>query len=144
MQDHQMLVKSVFSAIDAMNAEAFAAYLTDDGVFAFGNMQPAKGRASIISASNNFFSRISGIKHEIVGVWGLTDTVIVQLMVTYTRRDGNVVQLPCANIWKLRQDKDFGLSDLHGRQSGLCMTWNTATSRSVEEEGYERPTPAYT
>jgi uncharacterized protein (TIGR02246 family) len=105
MLDHQKLVKSVFSAVDAMNPKAFAELLTADGVFAFGNMPPARGRTDVASATRQFFNSISGIKHEIVGVWNENDTVIVQLMVSYTRRDGKVVELPCANIWKLQQDK---------------------------------------
>jgi ketosteroid isomerase-like protein len=103
MTSAQSLAESVFKTVDAMQPEAFAQFLAEDGAFIFGNMPAAKGRAAVAGAVKQFFSSISGIKHHIAGVWQEGDTVTVELEVSYTRKDGKVVTLPCANIWKLNQ-----------------------------------------
>lgn len=99
------LAQSVFKAIDAMKPEEFGEYLTGDCRFAFGNWPSAEGRAATIGTVANFFSGINGISHEIQQVWESGDTVIVKLGVTYHRKDGKVITLPCANIWKMDRDR---------------------------------------
>ena len=96
----QELAKIVFSKVDAMETEAFAQHLTEDGVFVFGNFPAANGRAAIIEAVSNFFAGIDGISHNIQNVWENGDIVVVRLSVTYRRKDGQSITLPCANIWK--------------------------------------------
>jgi hypothetical protein len=92
-----------------MQPEVFAEFLTEDGKFIFGNMPAAKGRTAVANPVKQFFGTINGIKHHIAGVWHEDNTVIVELAVSYTRKDGEVVTLPCANIWKL--DKQNKISD---------------------------------
>jgi len=103
------LAESVFEAVDAMRPEAFGEFLSEDGIFTFGNMPTAKGRAATVAAVSRFFGSIAKLKHEIVGVWQQGDTVFVQLSVRYTRKDGKILTLPCANIWKL--DRNNKIAD---------------------------------
>lgn len=99
------LAQAVFGRVDAMKPEAFAELLTEDGSFTFGNFPAAVGREAAARAVGAFFAGIDGISHEIEEVWESGDTVIVKLGVTYDRKDGQSVTLPCANIWTCRDGK---------------------------------------
>tara|TARA_B110000003_G_scaffold273462_1_gene311251 strand:+ start:3583 stop:3942 length:360 start_codon:yes stop_codon:yes gene_type:complete len=99
------LAQAVFSRVDAMDAQGFASYLTADSKFVFGSWPAAEGPEAAAQAVGDFFGGIDGISHEIQDVWENGDTVSVRLAVTYTRKDGTSVTLPCANIWKCEGGK---------------------------------------
>lgn len=101
----KQLAQAVFSAVDAMDPATFAEFLTENGTFTFGNFPTATGRAEAAQAVGDFFAGIDGISHNIQGVWEEGDTVITKLAVTYTRKDGTSVTLPCANIWRCEGGK---------------------------------------
>lgn len=94
-------VTEMFASIDAMDADKFASYLTPDGRFQFGNAEPCVGRAATRDGVAAFFSSINGLRHTITGYWQQGDVVIVELSIDYTRKDGKVVTLPCANIFRM-------------------------------------------
>ena len=62
-------VEDLFSTIDRMDAEAFAGFITEDGSFRFANWPQARGREAIVETVGQFFAGISGISHDLVGVW---------------------------------------------------------------------------
>ena len=96
------LAINVFSKVDAMKPEEFAAFLTADGGFTFGNWPTARGREAVAKVVGDFFTGIDGISHDIQGVWKDGDTVVIRLGVTYNKKDGTSITLPCANIWKIK------------------------------------------
>ncbi len=95
-------VEHLFAAIDAMQADTFAAFLTEDARFTFGNAASIDGRAAIRDAVATFFGTIKALRHEITNVWEVGETVICQLAITYTRHDNRVVAIPAANIFHMR------------------------------------------
>ena len=99
------LANIVFSRVDAMDAQGFASHLTADSKFVFGNWPAAEGPEAAAQAVGEFFNGIDGIEHDIQDVWECDDTVCVRLAVTYHRKDGTSVTLPCANIWERQGDK---------------------------------------
>ena len=98
MRDH---VTEMFADIDSMDADKFVSYLTPNGRFQFGNAEPGVGRVAIRDGVAGFFSTINGLRHTITGYWQQGNVVIVELAVEYTRKDGKVVTLPCANIFRM-------------------------------------------
>ena len=100
MTNGRALAEAVFGAVDSMRGEAMAAFMTPDGSFTFGNAEPAVGRAAIAAATNHFFGMVAGLSHRIEDVWEQDRTVVVRLAITYTRKDGRSVVLPCANVWR--------------------------------------------
>lgn len=103
--DGMQLANAVFAEVDAMKPEAFGSYLTEDCSFIFGNWPAAEGRQAAVGAVSDFFAGINGISHDIQDVWEDGDTVVVRLGVTYHRKDGQSLTLPCANIWKRTGDQ---------------------------------------
>jgi uncharacterized protein (TIGR02246 family) len=52
--------RDLFAAIDSMDAEAFAAFFTDDGMFRYGSQPPVQGRDAVRDYVAGFFSSIAG------------------------------------------------------------------------------------
>lgn len=97
-------MKELFGAVDAMDAQGFSRYFTDDARFRFGNAPTLTGRAAIASSIKDFFSGLQGLRHEINDVWEQDDVVVSEVEVTYTRKDGSEVHLPAATIARCKDD----------------------------------------
>lgn len=91
-------MKELFETVDAMDAQGFATYFTEDAHFRFGNAPSLNGRAAIASSIEDFFSNLKGLRHTIHDVWEIDDAVISEVEVIYTRLDGTEVQLPAATV----------------------------------------------
>jgi len=92
----------LFAAIDARDAAAFAAFLTSDGEFRFGNSPPVIGRPAITAAVAGFFAAIGGCRHRLRATWQGPGSAVCEGEVTYTRQDGSTVTVPFANVFALR------------------------------------------
>ena len=101
----QGLVRDVFFAVDRMDPDEFVSYLTEDARFKFGNAQAVVGRQGIKKAVSGFFGTIKALSHSVLNVWELGDSVISEVEVTYTRKDGKSVVLPCMNLFHMKGNK---------------------------------------
>lgn len=101
MADHT-LINDLLAAIDRKDAKAFAAFLTPDASFRFANNAAVVGREAIEAAVGAFFEAIQKVSHDLENQWSLPNTAICMGVVTYTRHDGSALQVPFANILKLR------------------------------------------
>jgi SnoaL-like domain len=109
MTSTQHYVADLFDAVDALDATAFAERFTEDGAFRFGNAPPVVGRQQIEASVAGFFSTISGLKHEIVGVWsGVWEggaVTSVETTVMYLRKDATVTDaIPVTSTLRMRGD----------------------------------------
>jgi ketosteroid isomerase-like protein len=91
-------VAQTFADIDAFDPDKFAAHLTPDVTFRFGNADPVTGRAAVREGVAGFFATIDGLTHHLRNVFESGDTVIVQADVEYRRQDGKTVTVPNADI----------------------------------------------
>jgi ketosteroid isomerase-like protein len=91
----------LFAAIDARDADAFAAFLADDGEFRFGNAPPVVGRAAIRTAVAGFFAAIGGCRHRLLASWTGPSSAVCEGEVTYTRQDGSTLTVPFVNVFTL-------------------------------------------
>jgi len=92
----------VYQAIDSMEGRAFANCLTENFTFVFGNSDAVIGRASAAAAAQGFLNQIAGVKHHLLNAWAFDDVVVSQVSVTYTRKDGSILTIAAASIWKLK------------------------------------------
>ena len=97
-------LNDMFAAIDAMDADAFNAFLTPDAMFRFGGGDPVHGHAAIKEAVDAFWASIAGCRHEILTVVRQGDTLACDGLTTYTRHDGREVTVPFADIFELRDE----------------------------------------
>nr|WP_322661716.1 AtaL-like protein [Dendronalium sp. ChiSLP03b]MDZ8206788.1 AtaL-like protein [Dendronalium sp. ChiSLP03b] len=99
------LVKCLFSRGEAFDSEGFITFFTDTPVYQFGNFDVCLDKAAIKKSADAFFSQISAVYHEIKMMWEIADVVFVEMDVTYWRKDGSVITLPCCDIFRVEGDK---------------------------------------
>jgi ketosteroid isomerase-like protein len=91
--------RNVFALVDAMNVETVVALFTEDGRVVFGNGQPLVGIDEIRTGITAFFDTIAGQHHEVVKDWNVGGNTVAELKVTYDRKDGQQVTIPCVTIF---------------------------------------------
>ncbi|MHA7815978.1 MAG: nuclear transport factor 2 family protein [Pseudohaliea sp.] len=95
----------LFAAIDARDARAFAAFLTDDAEFQFGNAPPVTGREAIEAYVGTFFEALGGVSHHVEALWDSEDRLTCHGEVRYERRDGSTLTVPFANVLYLAEGR---------------------------------------
>jgi ketosteroid isomerase-like protein len=91
--------RNVFATNDAMDAAAVASLFAEDGRVVLCNGAPLVGIDEIRTGTTAFFDTIAGVHHEIVKEWNVGDDTIAELKVTYNRKDGQQVTIPCVTIF---------------------------------------------
>ena len=95
-------IRNIFATFDAKDVSKLAGFMTDDVRLRLGNAEMIQGKTAFVDAVNAFLASVAGVRHEIVNVYRDGDAAIVEFDVHYTRHDGNVVTLPCCNVFRLR------------------------------------------
>lgn len=93
--------RNLFAMVDAMDVAALVPLFAEDGQVVFGNSQPLVGIREIRTGLTNFFNTIAGLHHEVVREWNVDEDTIVELKVTYNRKDGQQVTIPCVTLFHL-------------------------------------------
>jgi ketosteroid isomerase-like protein len=92
----------VFAALDAKDVETLVCFVSDDVRLRLGNAEDVKGNVAFAQAARESAGSIAATHHLLVNVWHDGDALICQLEVQYTRHDGQVVTLPCCNVFRVR------------------------------------------
>jgi ketosteroid isomerase-like protein len=93
--------RNVFALTDAMDVAAVVTHFAADARVVFGNGQPMVGVDEIRRGTTAFYETIAGLHHEIVNEWNFGNDTIVELKVTYDRKDGQQVTIPCVTIFHI-------------------------------------------
>lgn len=103
--ENRWQVADVFAAIDRQDAPAFAAFLTENCVFRFGNAPPVAGRQAIEKTVAGFFDSLRSISHDVCAVVETGGRIACHGKVTYVRQDGSSLSVPFADFFTLREGK---------------------------------------
>ena len=90
--------RNLFAMIDTMDVATIASIFAEDGRVVFGNGQPLVGIDEIRTGITAFFATIAGVHHAFVNEWNVGDDTIIEFKVTYDRKDGQQVTIPCVTI----------------------------------------------
>lgn len=100
------VVRKVFQAVDAKDADGFAACLTPDAVFRYANAPVVTGPAAIREAVAQFFAAVQALRHDVLAVWTQDDFVFCKGEVNYVRHDGSKAgPFPFFNLFRVSGDK---------------------------------------
>ena len=91
--------RNLFAVVDAMNVATVMPLFAEDGRVVFGNGQPLVGTEEIRTGITAFFDTIAGQHHDVVKEWNGGDDTVAELKVTYDRKDGQQVTIPCVTIF---------------------------------------------
>jgi hypothetical protein len=83
----------------------FLGHHTADARVLFGNNPPAVGHDAIRGAIGGLWAAIDGLKHGFVNVWQDGATTILECTVTYFRKDGKNVTVPCVSLLQRREER---------------------------------------
>ena len=103
--DWMQWIETTYEAFDAKDVDAFVGQLTPGAELRFGNGATVAGRVAIRDALTEFFGAIDSVSHAFTSQLRVDDTLVVEQMVTYTRRDGSAVVLPAATVFELTEGK---------------------------------------
>jgi ketosteroid isomerase-like protein len=102
-------VRNLYAGIDALDVATVISFFAEDAHVVFGNGQPLVGINEIRTGTTAFFETIAGLHHEVVNEWNVGDDAIIEFKVTYDRKDGRQVTIPCVTI--LRTDATGKIAD---------------------------------
>lgn len=96
-------LRDYYDLVDAGKVDEFMEFFAEDARLVYANNPPFEGRAAIREGLSQVLSSIAGIKHELRGIWDLADDMVLfEVDVTFSRKDGQDVQVPGAAICELR------------------------------------------
>lgn len=99
------LITSLYTAVDALDAQGVVDHVTDDVQFQLGNFEPISGHDAVKDSNAAFFATIKAMHHTISGVWSSGDTAICDGTVHYTRHDQSEHEVPFAAHLGVRDGK---------------------------------------
>ena len=103
--DWMQWVEETYDALDAKDVDAFVARLTPGAEVRFGNGAPVEGRVAVRDAFSELFRAIDTVSHAFTSQLRVDDTLVIEQMVTFSRRDGTAVMLPAVTIFELTDGK---------------------------------------
>ena len=101
--------RDVFAVIDAMDVATLGSLFAENGRVTFANSAPLVGVAEIRRGATLFYETMAGLHHTIVNEWHVDGETIVELKVSYDRKDGRQVTIPCVTIF--HSDDDDKIDD---------------------------------
>lgn len=96
------LVRALIGAVDKDNHNVLAALTAPDVHFRFGNAASTNTQPELLAAARSFRKAVADLRHTVLDLWEVDDgTVIATMDVYYRRLDGQELNLPCCNIFRV-------------------------------------------
>jgi ketosteroid isomerase-like protein len=96
------VVRTLIRAVDDSDYDTIASLTADDVRFRFGNAEPTYTQSELLAAALSFRGAIASLRHTVLDLWEFDDTVIATMEVYYRRLDGGELNLPCCNVFRVR------------------------------------------
>src|ERR1700752_2148242 len=97
------LVRTLIRAVDNADHDAIAALTANDVHFRFGNADPTNTQSELLAAAGSFRDAIADLRHSVLDIWEVDDGMVIAIMDVYYRRlDGRELNLPCCNVFRVR------------------------------------------
>ncbi len=97
------LVRTLIRAVDNADHHAIAARTATNVRFRFGNGTPTSTQSELLAAAESFRAAIADLRHTVLDIWQVDDDTVIAIMdVSYRRLDGRELNLPCCNLFRVR------------------------------------------
>lgn len=97
-------VSDFFADVDTVRIDRLEGWFADDIDLRFSNNPAVIGKQPALDVLRDFYTTITGMRHEPLAIVGSGNEAAQQAIVTYTRPDGRDVPLPVSSY--LRQTTD--------------------------------------
>ena len=91
-------VKAAYVAVEANDVAHYVTFFTEDCSYKVGNFDAVHGHDGITALATPLVDMFSSVTHDVKQFWESGDTVICEMDITYSRKDGKVVVIPCVDI----------------------------------------------
>lgn len=99
------ILDRLFGAVDRKDLDAYLACFTEDAEYKAGSLPAVFGHQAIQEFGARVIPYFDNVVHNIKDSWQEGDTVICELELTYYRKDGKVVTVPCLDVIRLKDGK---------------------------------------
>ena len=99
---HSDLIRTLIRAVDDADQDTITALTATDVHFRFGNAASTSTQSELLAAAQSFREAIAYLHHTILDLWEVDDTVIALMDVYYKRLDDVELNLPCCNVFRVR------------------------------------------
>lgn len=89
----------------ASSLDDYLSFFQDDCIYKVANQPPVHGKAALAQAAAFFRSRVQRVEHRLLSLWCIDDRVVCELEATYTRGDGQIVTIPCLDLFTIRESR---------------------------------------
>jgi limonene-1,2-epoxide hydrolase len=93
--------RDLFATVDSMDLDKIIRLFAAEARVVFGNGQAMVGPDEIRAGITAFYDTIAGLHHGIVNEWNIGDDTIAEFGVSYNRKDGRQVTIPCVTIFHI-------------------------------------------
>ena len=64
---------------------------------------PTSTQSELLAAAESFRAAIADLRHTVLDIWQVDDDTVIAIMdVSYRRLDGRELNLPCCNLFRVR------------------------------------------
>lgn len=98
-------VKAAYAAVERNDVETYVTYFTSDAVYKVGNFDPVIGHDGIRALASPLVEMFTSVTHDVKQFWLFDDLVICEMDITYSRKDGKVVVIPCVDVIRFSGNK---------------------------------------
>jgi ketosteroid isomerase-like protein len=91
-------VKEAYAAVESNDISAYVQFFTDDAIYKVANFDPVVGPDGIRALAEPLVDMFESVTHDITTIWEVENTVICEMNVTYNRKDGKSVTVPCVDV----------------------------------------------
>jgi hypothetical protein len=100
-------LKNAYGVIDGLQEDSNRLLYAEDSEVVFGNRPAVSGRENVINMFKHFWSTINTYEHSLLAVFGNDDSFAVESVVTYTRLDDKIVNIPAVTIIERNLEKEI-------------------------------------
>lgn len=95
-------IAEYFAMVDTRDLDEFLTWYADDASFRFANQPPAKGKAAIRAALEQFYAQITSMRHERTGLWSDADSGAFEAIAHFENKSGETFDLPAVSTLRVR------------------------------------------
>ncbi|MCL1470591.1 nuclear transport factor 2 family protein [Argonema antarcticum] len=92
------IVRKMFVAVETNDVDKTVSFFSKDAFYKVANNDPVYGHQGIKDLAGPVMQMFKKVSHEIKAMWELGgDTVVCEMVLSYTRQDDKVFKLPCCD-----------------------------------------------
>ena len=91
-------VKAAYAAVERSDVDTYVTFFTADAVYKVGNFDLVTGHEGVRALAVPLVDMFTSVTHDVKKFWQLDDVVICEMDITYSRKDGKVVVIPCVDV----------------------------------------------